>query len=75
MKVRILEAGSGLIDNRPYPSVGDEVELPAGLAISLVNDQRAELVADTAAETRETAAQVAPEKRGPGRPRKTPQGA
>ncbi|MEV7589735.1 hypothetical protein AB0O42_05620 [Streptomyces sp. NPDC089922] len=71
MKVRITEAGSGLLDNRPFPAVGEEVVLPAGLAISLINDKRAEAVAATAAETRETAAEAAPEKRGPGRPRKT----
>lgn len=71
MNVRITEAGSGLLDNRPFPSVGEEVELPAGLAISLINDRRAEAVAEQAAETRETAAVAAPEKRGPGRPRKT----
>jgi hydrogenase maturation factor len=70
MKVRILENGSGLLDGRPFPSIGDEVELPTGLAISLINDKRAEAVAETAAETRETAAEAAPEKRGPGRPRK-----
>ncbi|MFD6970142.1 hypothetical protein [Streptomyces sp. NPDC059949] len=71
MKIKILEDGSGLLDNKPFPSVGEEVELPAGLAISLINDKRAEAVAESAAETRETAATAAPEKRGPGRPRKS----
>lgn len=70
MKVRILENGSGLLDGKPFPSAGEEVELPAGLAVSLIADKRAEAVAGTAAETRETAASAAPEKRGPGRPRK-----
>ncbi|MDL5204964.1 hypothetical protein [Streptomyces sp. ALI-76-A] len=70
MKVRILESGSGLLDGAPFPAVGEEVELPTGLALSLINDKRAEVVAE-AAETRETAAAAAPEKRGPGRPRKT----
>jgi len=70
MKVRILENGSGLLDGAPFPAVGEEVELPAGLALSLINDKRAEAVAETAAEKRETAASAAPEKRGPGRPRK-----
>ncbi|THA41819.1 hypothetical protein [Streptomyces sp. A1547] len=71
MKIKILEDGSGLLDNKPFPSVGEEVELPTGLALSLINDKRAEAVAENAAETRETAAAAAPEKRGPGRPRKT----
>ncbi|MFC7979506.1 hypothetical protein ACFUT3_30275 [Streptomyces cinereoruber] len=75
MRVRILENGSGLLDNKPFPSAGEEVDLPAGLAVSLINDKRAEAVAQVAAETRETAATAAPEKRGPGRPRKSPQGA
>ncbi|MCP9207811.1 hypothetical protein [Streptomyces cucumeris] len=70
MKIRILESGSGLLDGKPFPSVGEEVELPAGLAVSLINDQRAEATAETAAETRETAASATPEKRGPGRQRK-----
>ena len=70
MKVRILENGTGLLNGAPFPSVGDVVELPEGLAVSLVGDGRAELVAETAAERRETAATKAPEKRGPGRPRK-----
>jgi hypothetical protein len=71
MKVRILESGSGLLDGAPFPAVGEEVELPSGLAVSLINDKRAEVVAEKAAETRETAVAAAPEKRGPGRPRKT----
>jgi hypothetical protein len=71
MKVRILEAGTGLLDCKPFPNVGDVVELPSGLAVSLLNDKRAEIVAGKAAETRETAVSAAPEKRGPGRPRKT----
>lgn len=70
MKVRILESGSGLLDGAPFPNVGDVVELPSGLAVSLLNDKRAEVVAEKAAESRETAASAAPEKRGPGRPRK-----
>lgn len=69
MKVRILINGSGLLNGERYPSVGDVVELPSGLAVSLLNDKRAEVVAQ-AAETRETAVAAAPEKRGPGRPRK-----
>ena len=67
MRVRILENGSGLLDNQPFPPAGDVVELPHGLAVSLINDKRAEVVAETAAETRETAASAASEKRGPGR--------
>jgi hypothetical protein len=70
MKVRILVNGSGLLGGERFPDVGDVVELPAGLAVSLLNDKRAEVVAE-AAETRETAATAAPEKRGPGRPRKS----
>jgi hypothetical protein len=70
MKVRILESGTGLLDGEPFPTVGDVVELPSGLAMSLLNDKRAEIVAGKAAESRETAASAAPEKRGPGRPRK-----
>jgi hypothetical protein len=72
MKVLITAPGSGLLNGARYPAMGDVVELPSGLALSLVNDKRAEPVAETAAETRETAAEAAPEKRGPGRPRKTP---
>lgn len=71
MKVRILESGSGLLDGVPFPSVGDVVELPSGLAVSLLNDKRAEVVAGKAAESRETAVSAAPEKRGAGRPRKS----
>ncbi len=70
MKVRILENGSGLLDGVPYPAIGEVVELPTGLAVSLVTDKRAEVVAENAAEKRETAVSAAPEKRGPGRPRK-----
>ncbi|WP_215143518.1 hypothetical protein [Streptomyces sp. ISL-44] len=69
MKVRILINGSGLLDGERYPNVGDVVELPSGLAVSLLNDRRAEVVAE-AAETRETRVTATPEKRGPGRPRK-----
>lgn len=71
MRVRILESGSGLLDNLPFPAVGDVVEVPSGLAVSLINDKRAEALGENAAETRETAATVTPEKRGPGRPRKS----
>jgi hypothetical protein len=71
MKVRITKNESGLLDGKPFPNVGDVVELPSGLAVSLLNDKRAEIVAGGAAESRETAASAAPEKRGPGRPRKT----
>jgi hypothetical protein len=71
MKVRILENGTGLLDGVPFPNVGDVVELPSGLAVSLLNDKRAEIVAGKAAESRETAVSAASEKRGPGRPRKT----
>jgi hypothetical protein len=71
MKVRILENGTGLLNGEPFPSIGDVVELPHGLAVSLMNDKRAEVVAETATEKRETAAVAAPAKRGPGRPRKS----
>lgn len=71
MRVRIIEKSTGLLNGRPFPSVGEVVELPRGLAVSLLTDRRAEPVAETAAETRETAAVAAPAKRGPGRPRKT----
>jgi hypothetical protein len=71
MKVRIIAPGVGLLDNQPFPAMGVEVELPAGLAVSLINDKRAEVVPETAAEKRETASASAPEKRSPGRPRKT----
>ncbi len=70
MKIRITAPGSGLLDGFPFPAVGVEVELPAGLAVSLLNDKRAELVGQDA-ETRETRTVEAPEKRGPGRPRKS----
>ncbi|WP_326827366.1 hypothetical protein [Streptomyces sp. NBC_01751] len=71
MKVKILEAGTGLLDGKPFPDAGEIVELPSGLAVSLLGDNRAELVAEKAAERRETAATAAPEKRGAGRPRKS----
>jgi hypothetical protein len=71
MKVRIIAPGSGLLDNEPFPPIGAEVELPHGLAVSLLADSRAELVAGGAAETRETRTVATPEKRGPGRPRKS----
>lgn len=71
MRVRILQNGSGLLDNRPYPAVGDVVEVPSGLGVSLLNDKRAEALGENAVEARETAETAAPEKRGPGRPRKT----
>jgi hypothetical protein len=70
MKVRILAPNQGLLDNEPYPAPGAVVDVPEGLAVSLLNDQRAELVAEKAAETRETRELAAPEKRAPGRPRK-----
>ncbi|MEU3618851.1 hypothetical protein ABZ725_41990 [Streptomyces sp. NPDC006872] len=71
MRVRITAPGAGLLDLQPFPAVGEVVELPEGLAVSLLNDSRAELVAGAAAETRETRTVDAPEKRGPGRPRKS----
>lgn len=70
MKVRITESSSGLLDGKPFPSVGEVVDLPEGLAVSLLTDRRAEAVAGKPADTRETRAVEAPEKRGPGRPRK-----
>jgi hypothetical protein len=70
MRVRITAPGSGLLDGEPFPAVGVEVELPTGLAVSLLNDKRAEPVGG--AETREARTVEPPEKRGPGRPRKTP---
>lgn len=70
MKVLITENGTGLLNGLPYPSAGEEVELPEGLAVSLVGDGRAELVASVPAEKPEKAAEAAPVKRGPGRPRK-----
>jgi hypothetical protein len=70
MRVRITAPGSGLLDTEPFPAVGVVVELPHGLAVSLLNDKRAEPVGE-GAETRETRTVDAPEKRGPGRPRKT----
>lgn len=70
MKVRMLTNGVGLLNGAPFPGVGDVVELPSGLAVSLLNDKRAEVVAEKPAEKRETAAEAVPEKRGPGRPRK-----
>lgn len=70
MKVRITADGSGLLAGRPYPEKGDVVELPEGLAVSLIGDKRAEAVAVKAADARETASVEVPAKRGPGRPRK-----
>jgi hypothetical protein len=72
VKVRILENRGGLLNMQTFPSVGEVVELDDALAFLFVSERIAEPVAQMAAETRETAAEAAPEKRGPGRPRKTP---
>jgi hypothetical protein len=69
MRVKILEHVPGLLDGDPFPAKGAIVELPAGLAVSLVRDNRAEPVAT--AEKRETAAVATTETRKTTRARKT----
>ena len=73
MKVKITVPSVGLLDNKPYPAVGDVVDIHPALAVSLINDKRAEPVAESA-EHRETAAVKVAEKRSPGRPRKAVEG-
>lgn len=63
IKVRITAPGTGLLNGSNFPSVGEVVELPMGLALSLLGDERAVAVAEAPAETRETRAKAAPEKR------------
>jgi hypothetical protein len=70
LKVRGVRPNSGLINGAHFPKVGEVVELDADAARALLADGWVEPVAEKAAETRETRAVVAPEKRGPGRPRK-----
>jgi hypothetical protein len=69
MRVKILEHVPGLLDGDPFPAKGAIVELPAGLAVSLVRDNRAEPVATV--EKRETAVSAATETRKVTRARKT----
>ncbi|MCB5179502.1 hypothetical protein [Streptomyces antimicrobicus] len=68
--VRGVRANSGLINGVPFPKVGELVELDAAAASALLADGWVEPVAETAGETQETRVTTAPEKRGPGRPRK-----
>lgn len=68
MKVHITRNVPGYTDMRALAK-GDIVELPQGLAVSLVNDGYAEVVRENPAEKRETADNP-PSKRAPGRPRK-----
>jgi hypothetical protein len=70
MMVKGVRANSGLINGVPFPQVGEIVELDAEAASALLADGWVEPVAEKAAETRETRVTAAPEKRGPGRPRK-----
>lgn len=69
MRVKILEYVPGLLDGDPFPDEGSVVTLPVGLAMSLVNDNRAEPVA--APEGPEKASAAAPETRKATRARKT----
>lgn len=70
MMVKGVRANSGLINGVPFPKVGELVELDADAAAALIADGWVEPVAAKAAEGRETRVTAAPEKRGPGRPRK-----
>lgn len=66
MNVTILKTVPGLTHFRSL-CTGDVVELPTGLAMSLINDGYAEAVRVLPASDRETAVL----KRGPGRPPKS----
>jgi hypothetical protein len=69
VKVKILEHVPGLLDGDPFPAEGSVVTLPVGLAMSLVNDNRAEPVGGP--EGPERASAAAPETRKVTRARKT----
>lgn len=65
MRVYVIRTVPGLTEQK-HLTAGTRVELSDGLAISLIQDGYAEVVAETPAERRE----VATAGRGPGRPRK-----
>lgn len=70
MRVRITRTVPGYV-NGETANVGEVVDLPDGLGLSLVTDGYASAVASAPAVGRSTASTGgAPEKRAPGRPRK-----